>query len=157
MATPLKWLLCALSVWLCGCAGAAYTSTEREVLSAPESFELMSLLPERGDHPPAGAGEDFHGYRVLGRAFVTDASEREELLDAFEPGVKESDGRVAKCFNPRHALRIRKGARTIDLAICFECLQSIIYEGSTERRVIHTQGAEQRFDSALAQRGLRKP
>lgn len=156
MANPSRWLVFAANVWLCGCTSSAYTPNEREVFTEPESFELMSLLPERGESPPAGAGEDFHGHLVMGRATVSEAREREELLGAFEQGIKESDGRVAKCFNPRHGLRIRKGARTIDVSICFECLQSVIYDGSTERRVIHTQAPEQRFDAALARHGLKK-
>jgi hypothetical protein len=43
------------------------------------------------------------------------------LINALAKGIRESDGRVMNCFNPRHGIRLITGSTTNDLLICFEC------------------------------------
>jgi hypothetical protein len=100
----------------------------REVLENADSFELLSLYPyprgydaklwaERGYDKGETAGD----YAVLG-ATALDASGRAMVLNAVYEGIAASDGMVAACFNPRHALRARKGDTVVEAIICFECL-----------------------------------
>ena len=33
-----------------------------------------------------------------------------------------------RCFEPRHGLAVRANGHSIDIVICYECLQLIVYE-----------------------------
>jgi hypothetical protein len=91
----------------------------REVFAASE-LELYSLDPSKGDKD----GKGFRGWTVLGKVALEGAAAK-SAREAFERGVKESDGRGAKCFIPRHGLR----AASVDLVICFECFHVYAYKG----------------------------
>lgn len=83
-----------------------------------DGFELYSL------DPAAGVGEGFHGWLVLGKTTLKgDAAKT--VRAAVEKGRKDSDGRQAKCFIPRHGIRVGD----LDLVICFECLSARVYRG----------------------------
>ena len=92
----------------------------REAFAKAESFELYSLDPAGRNNDPTG----FHGWRILGKVELKGA-EAKKVREAVEKGAKDSDGRVAKCFIPRHGIRL--GA--MDLVICFECLSAEVHKG----------------------------
>jgi hypothetical protein len=101
---------------------AAFPGTDRDVLEQPESLELLSIHPyPDGDGKPANEKESFQGYKVLGRAAVTEAAERRALVEAVYKGLNDRYGPAPACFNPRHALRAKKGEVTVDVVICYEC------------------------------------
>ncbi len=98
-----------------------------------ESFQdadeivLYSLEP----HPSKIDPDDqiFHGQGlILGETVIADAETRRSILTALESGVREHDGPVPSCFDPRHGIRIRKGEQVQDLVICFECVQIHWYQ-----------------------------
>jgi hypothetical protein len=62
----------------------------------------------------------FYGVPILGSVEITLPEEKDELLKAFIKGVREGNG-GAKCFIPRHALRVMSGSTTTDFVICYEC------------------------------------
>ena len=80
----------------------------------PRRFEVK--LPENSD-------QVFHRYPILGHVEIASEKEKTNLLSAFAKGVRESEGMVAACFNPRHCIRTIEGTKTNDFVICFECLQ----------------------------------
>ena len=97
-------------------------------LKQPEQLTLYSIDGrdfEPGQEPKAD--EKFHGYPVLGKIEVTDAAKRQEIVEALQDGLAQSDGTMAKCFWPRHAIRAVENGRTLDYVICFECLQLEAY------------------------------
>ena len=63
---------------------------------------------------------------VLREAWV---QARKTLLAALEKGAKDNDGTVARCFDPRHGIRVKAGDKTIDLVICFACYQTKVFTG----------------------------
>src|SRR5262245_63891052 len=67
----------------------------KTVLEKADKFELFSLDPAPSKEKPADA---FHGWKVLGQTTVKDAEARKTLLAAFEKGVAENKGEVARCF-----------------------------------------------------------
>lgn len=94
----------------------------QEAFAKAESIELYSLSPFRELKPTEG----FRGWLIMGKTIV---KEPKAVLEAVEKGAKDSDGKVAKCFEPRHGIR----AGDVDLVICFACLQTYVYQG--EKRV----------------------
>ncbi len=96
------------------------------LLRAPYNVELLSLDP---DPPEDKSPDDFHGWRVLGRASVQQPTAM-KLINDLKAGhaTVETELGVPACFNPRHGLRISSADETLDVVICFECEQIAIYE-----------------------------
>ena len=70
-------------------------------------------------------------------------------------GVRSSNGTVAACFNPRHGIHATRQGRTVDLLICFECLQIEIFEA--ERKiagVLTSRSVEADVDALYEAAGL---
>ncbi|HVF72936.1 MAG TPA: hypothetical protein VM940_15140 [Chthoniobacterales bacterium] len=116
---------------------------------------LYSLDPNVYEEPPAGT-EIFRGYRVLGRAEITDPAEREGLVKALSESARKNRGVVALCFNPRHGLHIEGGDAPVDLAICFECLQVYPAGFNADKPFIISEAPEPLFDASLKKHGLPK-
>src|SRR5262249_6529154 len=102
------------------------------VLDKAEKVELLSLVPEEREEERK---RDFHGYPVLGKTTLK-KEDRQKVLNALKKGIADSDGRVATCFNPRHGIRASHGGKTVELLICFECLQVDVYAGGKPTSVL---------------------
>jgi hypothetical protein len=79
------------------------------------------------------AGPLFYNYPVLGSLEVLSDEEKNELINVFSEGIGKSEKNPARCFIPRHGLRISSSAATADFIICFECSHVLVHgfiEGS---------------------------
>ena len=99
-------------------------------VSVPDTLILYSLeFHERWQWEGEGipnTDEMFRGIPVLGKVEITDPVKRKEIIDALN--VSKAQGRsVAKCFYPRHGVRVVEGGREVDHLICFECHYLQIY------------------------------
>src|SRR5438034_1378613 len=101
------------------------------ILEKAEKFELLSLSPEHLQEKPK---DGFHGWRILGKTAMKDADARMNLVAAFKKGVAENKGIVARCFNPRHGIRVTHDGKTADFVICFECYQVQAYVGDKQEK-----------------------
>jgi hypothetical protein len=94
----------------------------RDVLESADSITLYSI--DGNDYfPPKKkpkTDEEFHSYPVLGKVEVTDASKLRQLVVALKEGIDEHGG-GAKCFWPRHGVRVVRGNQWVDYVICFQC------------------------------------
>ncbi|HJZ58287.1 MAG TPA: hypothetical protein VKE74_25315 [Gemmataceae bacterium] len=149
----LAWgVVVALAVPVSACAADnKLPAAAQVVLDKAEQFELLSLDPK----PVPKADQDkeknvFHGYRVLGKTTVKDAT-RNTLLAALDKGIKDADPNLAAgCFNPRHGIRATHDGKTVDLVICFECLAIVVYVDDKSERGPHVTGSPQEaFDKVL--------
>ena len=119
----------------------------KTLLEKADKFELISLSPEYLKEKPV---DGFHGWKVLGRTTVKDADARKTLLAAFEKGVAENKGEVARCFDPRHGIRATHGDKTVDLVICFECYQVKVFAGDDLKTdFLVTRSPQPAFDKVL--------
>ena len=115
-------------VFLIGCESGSVQN-----LTTPDSLTLYSI--DGRDFVPGTepkADEEFHGYPVLGKIDVKDPKSRREIIAAVKKGIADSDGMMAKCFWPRHAIRATENGKTIEYVICFECNQLQIYTDGTD-------------------------
>jgi hypothetical protein len=126
--------------------------------SIPNNPDQLVLYSINGSDYPKGkepkTAEKFARYPLLGKVEITDAKVRRELMSVLRLGVAQHYGAVAKCFWPRHAIRIITNGRTIDYIICFECEQIIEKEGEKWRRIPTTDSARDYFNSVLQQHGI---
>jgi hypothetical protein len=130
-------------------------------LKQAEQFELMSLDPEHAKIKEARTGQvssdTVHAWVVLGRTVIDDSETREKLIAALEAGAKENRGMYAACFNPRHAIRVKRQGEVIDFVICFECLAVNVYEGGSEKHTMHfaiSPTPQPVFDDVLTKAGI---
>ena len=94
-----------------------------QVLTEAETFTIYALHP----YPHQTEDEEWadrprlDDYVILGEAEVDRAAALATMRAVYQ-GIRDSDGTVAACFNPRHGIRATLGDRTVDLVICYECL-----------------------------------
>jgi hypothetical protein len=93
---------------------------------------------------------------VLGRTEITGPARKREVIAAIKEAIKHP-GRLAKCFIPRHVLRIENENDTIALVICFECGIYQLFRNKIER--FEKQGrvgtsAEKLFNEILTEAGI---
>src|ERR1051326_5040663 len=92
-------------------------SETKRVLDTGERFVFLSLDPMhpalRNESAPRPK-ETFHEYAALGKAEIREAGARAELLRALYKGIRDSDGLVAACFNPRRGISATLGDETVD-------------------------------------------
>lgn len=124
-----------------------------------ETLELYSLNPDLG---PGEGGrpltDGFHGWQVLGQTEVKEQADRKRLADALRLAAEDNFGMAAACFNPRHGLRLKQGDATIDLVICFQCLQVLVYEKDKKREAfLTTHGPQPAFDAMLTKADIPLP
>jgi hypothetical protein len=93
---------------------------DRDVLENADVLTVLRLDPE------SRVADGFHGFAVVNRAEVP-APSRKAVIDVLSRAISDSDGRMAKCFIPRHGISAKKGDASVDLVICFECSQLYVY------------------------------
>ena len=120
-------------------------------LDQAQKYELLSLDPlVRGT-----TDDHFHGWKVLGRTTVDDPSVRKKLNDALKEGARVGAQGPMACFNPRHGIRTTRDGKTLDLVICFECVQVYVYEGKDKTgNFLISASPEATFDDVLRAGGV---
>jgi hypothetical protein len=107
----------------------------KAALDNATSLEILSLQPQ------AKPGEDesklFHGYPVLAKVTVM-GDDKKKVLEAIYKGIADNKGISANCFIPRHGIRASSDSRSVDLVICFECLQVEVWDGKERTRLLIT-------------------
>ncbi len=101
---------------------------------APDQFILYSLdgpsynKNEGQLTPDQMRGEILHGYPVLGKVEIADREQRQALVLAIKDAVRSHRKGQPQpgCFIPRHAIRSIKAGDTVDMVVCFQCVQ---YQG----------------------------
>jgi hypothetical protein len=135
--------------------GEEFPADVLAALQKADRFELYSLDPDIPDVKPKN---DFHGWKVLGKTLVKDAAARKKLVAALQKGVAENDGVAAGCFNPRHGIRVIGKNKTVELVICFECLQVQVFVGGQARQgFLTTESPQPAFDKILTDAGVPLP
>ncbi len=100
----------------------------------PSQVTVYALDYRKGDGREDASGlELFFGFAVIGKAEVTSAERRQEIADALNEMVAQKEKESAKCFNPRHGVRVVEGGRTTEYAICFQCGNYRVKSGGSER------------------------
>lgn len=125
-----------------------------KALEKADEIEIYSLNGEL-NHP-----DGWHGAKVLGKTTLTKAADRKTVVAAIKKGIEEGT-RGARCFIPRHGLRVTYQGTTYDFLICFECHWVYIYTNPSDKPLVLLIGEspEKAFNKILtaAQIELAKP
>lgn len=129
----------------------AFPADSYQIFLNGSKLTLYALKPERQNE----TGENFHGYRILGKTEIDPVQHQKELKGAF---IREMAGaKSAACFNPRHGLRVvgNKG-ETVDVAISFECGKFVVYsDGANGEGSVKAENLESPFDQILGNAGIK--
>ena len=137
---------CCLLIFASVICGCGTTAPDVE----PDAPMTLHSLDGKVHPTKLQTGNGFEGFPLLGSVEIKDAATRKKLVAALEAGIDDSDGTMAKCFWPRHALETEVDGRPTKFIICFECLQiKIISQGEKDRVVATTSERESVFDEVL--------
>ncbi|HSI82973.1 MAG: hypothetical protein ACAI35_19430 [Candidatus Methylacidiphilales bacterium] len=168
----IAWVLC---LWLCLCitlaalptrgiAGSPAKSQKQdpwpkdfeEALQNPGKVTLYSLDPLRMNsvEQRQHEGEALYQYKVLGKTPLS-AGQAKEAIAEFKTAVTLWDGDWAKCFNPRHALRIeRDGGQSYDLLLCYECSRMLAWKDGKYMFHYGVGGQPEKLNALLSAAGV---
>jgi hypothetical protein len=125
-------------------AGELPTATVRwpdalpRAFARAERFEVLALDPfTQSDTIP----DNYYGWRVVGRAAVTDRPARARLIESLRRSLRQPGVEPGFCFHPRHGLSVTRAGRTVDLVICFECSRFESYENGEQTDFAPVGGA----------------
>lgn len=145
------WLFLALLGLVLGCRREPIT-----MINAPEQLVLYSLHPaKRTSDETDKIGEMFQGWRVLGKIEITEPEKQTKLLGAFKDAIARRPDSGARCFNPRHGLRILEKGKTLEYVVCFECSWFEEYaDGVRQPKRTLNSDVQPTFDKLLTDAGI---
>jgi hypothetical protein len=125
---------------------AEFHTSSYDIFKSGEKIIVYSIDPQQASDSKPQNG--FRGYRILAQAEILDANLRSELKSTLVKGMNQN-AVAAKCFNPRHGLRVSSGLRTVDLVICFECSSLEVHSTKRVSVLSVSNSAEALFDRIL--------
>ena len=105
----------------------------------PDSVVVFSIDPaqhprESGDtSTEQGNTQTLHGYDVLRKVEIADPAQQRRIVSAVNKGIRNGPKSGARCFVPRHAVRMTRNEETIDVVICFQCSWYQVFEAESEQ------------------------
>jgi hypothetical protein len=101
---------------------------------------------------PASSQDDsdkkLYGWRILGKVEL-DNAEAKKAAGAFQDAVAGWDGLRARCFEPRHAIRLNSNGHTYDYLLCYTCSQMAVYEDGKPISGVGAMGSPDVLNSLL--------
>jgi len=142
---------CALAASaLLGCSREPAADTQTPLQLTLYSIDGRDFKP--GEEPQTA--EKLYGYPVLGKVEITAADQRKLIFATLQEGMARSDGTMAMCFWPRHAIRTLENGRTVDYVICFKCLQLEMHAGDSTSTKPITRDPQPVFNKLLQTAGI---
>jgi hypothetical protein len=137
--------------------GHCFPEAVEQILDDPDRFVLYALDPHQ-ERDNSGkvipTGDAFHSYPVLGKTEVQDKAEQSRLWGALRQAAADNHGMAANCFIPHHGLHVESNGRSVEMVICFHCLQVYVYlEGETKTVYIMNTPLSA-FDAVLREAGI---
>ena len=115
---------------LSGCRGESID----QIPDDPDELTLFSIDGPKKYDPPPGVTL-LYDCPVLGHVDIVDPHQRQEVMSSVKEGIRNAPkGTGAACFVPRHLVRVGKGGKTVDVAICFQCHNYVIYQPGVDSR-----------------------
>ena len=167
-----KWILSlTAAVVVITVAGVIALINEEQALKTPTSEQLQGVFPGDSRHVlensqrltlyllspspelQAQRKELFHDYPVLGKTQIADTKTRAKLLATFNDGMARAEV-AAACFSPRHGIRAVQGGKSVDVVICFECLNFYVYAEGMKGSGMITNAPRATFDQVLSEAGI---
>lgn len=106
---------------LIGCGGNPPSPSDTGSAPDPDAPEKVTLYSIDPNDNAKQQEESFRGRPVLGKVEIQTPAQRKELVAALKDGIARRPEHYAKCFEPRHGLRIVDKDKMTEYVICFSC------------------------------------
>ena len=145
------------------CAAIYYWWNQTSVvqLNVPEQMTLYSIDGDDDRRDEQGLPEEqkpnveyFHNFPVLGKMEITDEKKRQALIESINRDFNKG-GIGARCFIPRHALRLVEHGKTNDVLICYECGWAKIDPKPGRKLIVIRENSKPLFDQTLTDAGIK--
>lgn len=145
---------------------ARWPKGTHQILEQSPHLTLLSIDPAPDDYDSEFTGKpipSFHGHMIFGQTVISDPAEKAALLASFYDGfVTPPDPRGNNkqigigCFNPRHGIRATLNGKTVDLLICFGCMQVETYVNDHQlaRHSHINEAPSEKFNAILMAAGV---
>ena len=146
-------LLFSFIIAVFGVAGLVWMFRPVWYLSGNERMTLYSIDFRR----PArvAQGETFGGYAVFGKIEVTDAKKRRNIASALNAAFSKKNISQAKCFWPRHAIRVSRFGSDWEYVICFSCRNAFVSgKGAPEDIISIADDPAELLNNCLTEAGI---
>ena len=101
-----------------------------KALEKAGEVEVYSIQPNHADKG------GWRGYKVLGKTTVKKGDQK--TVSAAVKAAVEEGVPGARCFIPRHGIRVAHGGKTYDLVICFECHWVYVFTDDSDKPTVLT-------------------
>jgi len=131
----------------------ALPADARALFENAEVLEIFATAPDSlGLLPDAAAPESevFHGYKIVGRATVTDPGDRKAIVDALLGGIARHKSAMVACNEPRHGFRATRGAEHADIHMSFGCLHGTLYTKTSRATLLTAKDSKDDIDEMFA-------
>ena len=92
---------------------------------------------------------------MLGKTEISDPKTRQKVIAAVEAAIREHDGEVAACFEPRHVIAVQHNDKGFEFEIYFKCRQLYWYVDRKRQDVIYIGESEKAaLDAVLKEAGV---
>lgn len=130
----------------------------RTFIEQADRITLYSLWPVPEDHRSASQQKfegELYGWPVLGKVEIESPKERSRVVQDLLTSIDENLGGEALCFEPRHALRLRRGSEEMELVICYHCGFLILHHGGATQHVALANSSKATLNSLLRKAGIK--
>jgi hypothetical protein len=115
-------------------------------------YAIEPLSPSASPPSSTSGSAHFHQYPIRKQVLITDPDEGRKLASEVSVAMRER-AEPAKCFDPHHALRVRKGDIYFDLVICYGCNQVELWGASYAGKIVSSSDRSQAALDAALKRG----
>ncbi len=127
-------------------------------LQHPKEMTLFSIDPiDSEDLKPTDKENIFHGFKSLGSTPILNLETQGIIAKEIENAVTAMGKSQAKCFWPRHGVRITDGKSVYDFLICFECYTLHLYEDERKTNEVVIGGSGDVFNEILIKANVPLP
>ncbi|MFO0618244.1 MAG: hypothetical protein U0414_36965 [Polyangiaceae bacterium] len=118
-------------------------------------MDVLRLEPHRRARTPAAVGENLEGCEVVARATLPPTAHK-KVIDTWRAAL-DPNGVSAACFDPHHAIVVRKGSATLSLVICFGCGATAVNLDDQLSLYLVTRDILEPFEAVLRDTGVPLP
>jgi hypothetical protein len=114
------------------------TADMQQILLHPDEVEIFTIHPDPNnkDEVLYKVIDRFHGYGVLGQATLEDKVTCELLGSSLVNAIKQGRDDGVLCFEPRHAIRAKRGWSSVDVVVCFHCRNAYVFDSERKSDVV---------------------
>jgi len=133
---------------LSGCA-ATFPPPVEGILNNGDSYQLMLVSVSFDPNRPSSTPQ-FHRCFVEKTVTLADTASRRKLIAVVQGNVINGGSVTGCAFTPHYGVHIARGSQTLDMLICFHCMQCEVFVNGAEQGGYSVRPEGKKYFAALA-------